>query len=102
MNYLSKYNHVTKKIVFVFGLLHGFGFANVLEIADIDSKLEFLTALFGFNLGVEIGQIFVILLTVPFLYLLSKSRYSYRSFKLISFLAMLVSGYWFIQRIGLF
>ena len=101
MNFIAKYNHVNKKIVFVFGLLHGFGFANVLEIAKIDSTSEFLTALFGFNLGVEIGQIFVILLILPFLYLLTKSRIFLVSIKLLSFSAMVVSAYWFIQRVGL-
>lgn len=102
MNFIHRYNHVNKKIVFMFGLLHGFGFANVLEIAKIDSTMEFLTALFGFNLGVEIGQIFVILLILPFLYLLSKSRFCITTLKLLSLLAMLISAYWFFQRVGLF
>jgi len=101
MNFIQRYNHVNKKIVFLFGLLHGFGFANVLEIAKIDSTMEFLTALFGFNLGVEIGQIFVILLILPFLYLLSQSRYCISTLKLLSLLAMLISAYWFFQRVRL-
>ncbi len=43
----------------VFGLLHGFGFAEVL--ADLELSRERLTrALFGFNLGVEIGQLAVV------------------------------------------
>ena len=101
MNFSARYNHVNKKIVFLFGLLHGFGFANVLEIAKIDSTSEFLTALFGFNLGVEIGQIFVILLILPLLYLLSKTSLCLRILKLLSLLAMIISAYWFLQRIGL-
>ena len=102
MNFRAQYKHVNKKIVFVFGLVHGFGFANVLEIAKINSTAEFLTALFGFNLGVEIGQIFVILLVLPFLYLLTKSKFCIPTLKLIALFAMVISAYWFFQRVGLF
>ena len=101
MNFIAKYNHVNKKVVFIFGLLHGFGFANVLEIAKISSTTEFLTALFGFNLGVEIGQIFVILIVLPLLYLLTKSRFCIPILKLLSLFAMIISAYWFLQRVGL-
>jgi len=99
MNLLEKYNHVSKKIVFIFGLLHGFGFANVLEIAKIETTKEFLVALFGFNLGVEFGQIFVIILLMPFLYLLTRLRWCLGILKFISFIAILISLYWFIERI---
>jgi len=102
MNFRGYYNHVNKKIVFIFGLLHGFGFANVLEIAKINSTAEFLTALFGFNLGVEIGQIFVILLVLPFLYLLTKTKFCIPTLKVLAFFAMLISAYWFLERVGLF
>ncbi len=46
-------------VAFVFGLLHGFGFAEVL--ADLELPRSRLTpALFGFNLGVELGQLGVV------------------------------------------
>jgi len=102
MNFIGKYKHVNKKIVFAFGLLHGFGFANVLEIVKIDSKVEFLTALFGFNLGVEIGQIFIILILLPFIYLLSKNKFYFLVLKLISLAAIIISIFWFFQRAQLF
>jgi len=101
MNLLSKYDHINKKIVFLFGLLHGFGFANVLEIAQVDSTMAFVTALFGFNLGVEFGQIFAITLMLPLLYLLSKNRYCIASIKALSLLTMFISAYWFLQRVSL-
>jgi hypothetical protein len=43
-------------ITMLFGLIHGFGFANVLVEAELPAE-RLLTALFGFNVGVEIGQI---------------------------------------------
>jgi len=101
MNLLSRYDHINKKIVFLFGLLHGFGFANVLEIAKVDTTMAFITALFGFNLGVEFGQIFAIALLLPFLYLLSRSKHCITSIKILSLFTMIVSAYWFLQRVNL-
>lgn len=100
-NFLGQYKHVDYKIVFLFGLLHGFGFANVLEIAQVNDTLSFLIALFGFNAGVEIGQISVILLVIPFLYLTCHTKYFIKAIKLISFIAICISSYWFLQRVGL-
>src|SRR5271167_2424193 len=49
-------------VAFVFGLLHGFGFASALSSAGLPSN-ELLWALLSFNVGVEIGQVgFVILI----------------------------------------
>lgn len=101
MNFMKQYNHVNKKIVFLFGLLHGFGFANVLEMTKIDNTLSLLVALFGFNFGVEIGQIFVILLLLPLLYLISRVKLAVPILRSIAFAAMLISAYWFFQRVGL-
>lgn len=102
MNFHADYKHVNKKIIFLFGLLHGFGFANVLEIAQVKDTLSFMVALFGFNLGVEVGQIFVILLLLPLLYFISIHAYKTSFIKLVSLAAMITSGFWFLQRVGLF
>ena len=101
MNFLAKYNHVNKKIVFIFGLLHGFGFANVLEIAKVEDSLSFFISLFGFNLGVEIGQIFIILLTLPILFFVSTSKYNSIFIKIVSLFALGISLIWFLQRVNL-
>jgi hypothetical protein len=45
--------------VFLFGLLHGMGFAGALTSLQLP-RADFATALFGFNAGVELGQISVI------------------------------------------
>lgn len=47
-------------IVFIFGLLHGLGFAGVLLELDLP-RSEFVTGLISFNVGVELGQLSVIL-----------------------------------------
>ena len=46
-------------LVFMFGLLHGLGFAGVLRALGLPRD-EFLTALLTFNLGVEGGQLTII------------------------------------------
>jgi hypothetical protein len=46
-------------VAFVFGLVHGFGFAAVLLEAQVDAR-RIVHALFGFNVGVELGQLVVV------------------------------------------
>jgi hypothetical protein len=46
-------------LVFAFGLLHGMGFAGVLGELGLPAS-QFVTALVGFNLGVEVGQVTVL------------------------------------------
>ena len=53
-------------IAFIFGLVHGFGFASVLGEAGLPPD-RVVHALFGFNLGVELGQLGVVLLVWPLL-----------------------------------
>jgi HupE / UreJ protein len=62
-------------VAFAFGLLHGFGFASVL----IDLKLPasaLLLSLFGFNVGVELGQLMLVAVLVPLAYV-SRATKSY-------------------------
>jgi hypothetical protein len=60
-------------IAFVFGLFHGFGFASVL--GDIGLGRDHLVlSLLGFNLGVEIGQIAIIMALFPALFLVRRLR----------------------------
>lgn len=55
-NGMSKWRPV---VVFLFGLLHGLGFASVLGEFGLPQG-QFIPALLGFNVGVEVGQLFVI------------------------------------------
>lgn len=66
---------ISKKVwlvAFGFGLIHGFGFANVLKEMVLTSG-ELLRSLLGFNLGVEIGQIAIVIAIVPLLFALRKT-----------------------------
>ncbi len=85
-------------IAFVFGLFHGFGFASVLN--DLGLTNEFLTlSLLGFNIGVEIGQIVIIALIFPVLYVLRKSKLYPKILVYGSIVLILISLYWFTERV---
>jgi hypothetical protein len=55
------------RIAFAFGLLHGFGFASVLADMGLPSGARLLS-LFAFNLGIEAGQLAVVLAVMPIAY----------------------------------
>lgn len=61
-------------MAFAFGLLHGFGFASVL--ADLGLPTQLLTvALLSFNVGVELGQLAIVLVAMPIAYSLRNTRF---------------------------
>jgi hypothetical protein len=60
-------------VAFAFGLIHGFGFAGVLSEMSLPTN-RLVSALFGFNIGVELGQLAVVLLIWPILYSLRRIR----------------------------
>jgi hypothetical protein len=84
-------------IAFVFGLFHGFGFASVLAEKGLGGSYLGLSV-FGFNLGVEIGQLAIIALVFPILYLLRKT-FLYPKIRVFgSIFLIFISLYWFIER----
>jgi len=86
-------------IVFIFGLIHGMGFASALTQLGLPKK-EFATALVTFNVGVELGQITVILaawLCVG-LWFSQREWYKKRVVIPVSAVIAVVAIYWTIQR----
>lgn len=84
-------------IAFIFGLFHGFGFASVL--GDVGLTGEFLTlSLLGFNIGIELGQIAIMALAFPVLFLLRKTKIYPYILVGGSLLLIAISLYWFIER----
>lgn len=85
-------------IAFVFGLFHGFGFATVLgELGFRNENLSL--SLLGFNVGVEFGQIVIIALIFPFLFLMRKLKIYPKFMFVMSILLIVISLYWMIERI---
>ena len=84
-------------IAFGFGLFHGFGFASVLGDKGLGG--DFLTlSLLGFNVGVEIGQVLIICMIFPILFLIRKLPLYKNVINYGSALLILISLYWFIER----
>ena len=54
-------------IAFGFGLVHGFGFSFALKQTLQFAGSHLLTSLLSFNVGVELGQLLVLILLIPFL-----------------------------------
>jgi hypothetical protein len=55
-------------VVFLFGLFHGFGFATVLGHLTVNPSF-LVPALLGFNVGVELGQVTILAVAFPLLYM---------------------------------
>jgi len=87
-------------VVFAFGLLHGLGFAGVLSEIGI-SESYFVTALAAFNVGVELGQIAVIVGCFVLVGFWFRNRPWYRSMITIpvSLAVAAVGAYWFVERV---
>ncbi len=87
-------------IAFAFGLIHGFGFANVLRDMDLPSRALGWT-LFAFNVGVEIGQlVFVVLIASLFVWIRSRNEAAGRRLAFAgSIIVMLAGVFWFVQRV---
>jgi len=87
-------------IVFMFGLIHGLGFAAALNEIGLPRN-KFFTSIISFNAGVEIGQIIVILIVFLLLIFPSgdKPWYKKRIVYPISMLIALIAAYWTVQRI---
>ena len=84
---------------FGFGLLHGFGFASALKEMLLENK-DFGYSLLGFNLGVEVGQIALVISIVPFIYI-TRNTWFYRYVILygLSLLTAVVASVWAYERL---
>ncbi|MEO8938002.1 MAG: HupE/UreJ family protein [Burkholderiaceae bacterium] len=84
---------------FAFGLVHGFGFADVLHELDLPMG-QFVWALLRFNLGVEAGQLLIVAVALLPLYLLRhKPWYRSRVLVPVSLVAIVIAGIWFAERV---
>lgn len=90
-------------LVFIFGLLHGLGFASVLIDFGMPQN-DFVMALISFNVGVELGQLAVISTAFVVLRLSIKNPVFYRKIVVVpgSLMIAFIGLYWFLERLELF
>jgi hypothetical protein len=85
---------------FGFGLVHGLGFAGALMETGLPADAR-LSALFGLKLGVELGQLGVVSLALPTLYLLRNARgYPDYVLRLCSLGIAALAGWWLLERLA--
>ncbi len=97
--YADKLSRWRPVIVFLFGLLHGLGFASVLKEIGLESS-NFVTGLIAFNVGVELGQLTVIaacFLSVG-LWFRNKEWYRQRITIPASVIIAIIATYWLYER----
>ena len=87
-------------IVFLFGLVHGMGFAGALGELGLPQNAYF-TSLVMFNVGVELGQITVILAAFLLFGKWFGNKPYYRKYIVIplSILITIMAGYWTVERL---
>lgn len=86
-------------LIFLFGLLHGLGFASVLTDFGLTAQ-SFIAGLIGFNLGVEFGQLSVIATCYLLVGFWLSGKTYYRKLVVVPGSAMIaaVGAFWFLQR----
>jgi hydrogenase/urease accessory protein HupE len=105
-NFFSRNVDGRWRVTFAFGLIHGFGFASVLQEMGLPANAV-VPALAAFNIGVEIGQVAIVSIVVPALiasdWLLATERAKpARAAPLVYTLSALISvlgGYWLVTRV---
>src|ERR1700733_11955971 len=87
-------------VVFMFGLIHGMGFASSLNEIGLPRNM-FYTSVLSFNAGVEIGQIAIILAVFALIIIPLGKKPWYRKFVVypLSTLIALTAAYWTVQRL---
>ncbi len=84
-------------VSFCFGLVHGFGFAAVLAEMHLP-RSGLAASLVSFNIGVEVGQIVVVLLVVPPLWLVARTRAHGAMTRSVSALLLCLGLFWLWER----
>ena len=83
---------------FCFGLVHGFGFASAIEPLKLPAR-RLALALLGFNLGVEAGQAFVVVLLLPMLLWMRGSAWEPRIVRAASLGVAAFGLVWLVERL---
>ena len=94
-------NKLRPMLAIIFGTIHGFGFANILNEISLD-RTNFLVSLLGFNIGVEIGQILVLLIMWFVMSFLVKSIMAENMRKITEIVSSILCSiglYWFLIRL---
>jgi hypothetical protein len=97
--FLGRQHKARWKTAAGFGLIHGLGFASALGQLHLDSTWNFVQALVGFNVGIEIGQACIVAVLAPLVLALRHSRFFLVYGLRVCSLGISGTGlYWFVAR----
>ena len=97
-NIFPIFHRRTWLVILGFGLIHGFGFANVLAPLGVDPQHQVVT-LAAFNIGVEIGQAAIVIVLFPLLFMIRKSPlYQPAIMKGLSGVLIVIALFWAFER----
>lgn len=84
---------------FVFGLIHGFGFSYVLRDNVGLPSHALVPALAAFNVGVELGQVAIVLLLFPVRRWVASKPWETRAVRAVAVTALVIAVFWFVERV---
>lgn len=96
-NFLVKDTDQRWLITFIFGLMHGFGFANVLTELGLPTR-GVAASLLSFNVGVEIGQVLIVAIAFPIILWVNQTRWQRRVVYGLSLIILIFGLVWFFER----
>jgi hydrogenase/urease accessory protein HupE len=102
-NFFSRDTDTRWRDTFFFGFIHGFGFASGLKELNVQRE-TIIPALASFNIGVEIGQIAIVLTLLPILLYIDRHTGAKRHDKLVYGVSAAIAcfgAYWLLQRVGI-
>ncbi len=86
--------------VFLFGLFHGLGFAGLLKDIRVPDE-RFISSLLSFNVGIEIGQLAILAVVLPFVYLWKDRSWYPEAVRIVAILIATCGLWWGFERIVL-
>ena len=95
---LMKNNYAKTALVFFFGLFHGLGFAGLLTEISVPQE-TFFSSLIAFNVGIELGQLFIIAITVPLILYFKKKSWYPAAVKVVAIVISIIAIFWFVERV---
>jgi hypothetical protein len=99
INLLPRLSGLRLPLAFGFGLVHGFGFANVLGELDA-AGTSLLPLLAGFNVGVEVAQLAIVAVVLPIIYFARRTRWYAGGLMPLGSCALGAAGVvWLVQRL---
>jgi hypothetical protein len=96
--FLGRFERQRWKVAAGFGLIHGFGFASALNQLQLSTR-DLASALFGYNLGVELGQVTIVLALAPLLLALQRHPRLHPVVRGLAAAIFVAGLYWFVARL---